>query len=206
MRSKGFAIWLCRGLGRLRSAQDNIYHLSSWGPERIPRSTLSHCVSPSMPSSALCMSASIFQARIIGYLPLGRGPCTQKALFALTASIGRVGCDREWNLAQLAVNSSAALSAHTNCHSSNCLCTYFPSETICPDLFLKPEGTSLYDPKLLNRVMVVTPTGLFPAFLLCSASPVSSPLPLLRRDRVRDLTQTLRKESKTVSGLEAIYK
>lgn len=31
MRNKGFATWLCRGLGRLRSVLDNTYSISQLG-------------------------------------------------------------------------------------------------------------------------------------------------------------------------------
>lgn len=107
----------------------------SQGPGRTLRSPLSYGVTCGVPSPALCTSICSSQTARTGQLDicLWEGdlmPVHGEAVFALTESIGWFGCDGERYSARLAVNSTAAFSAHSYCQDSNYSCSYFPIELI----------------------------------------------------------------------------
>lgn len=103
------------------------------GPSEVPCPAVS-AVCPALACPVhVCLQFPGCWDRTIGYLPLGRRPCAsapKEAEFALIESIGWFGCDGEQDLAQQAVNSAAAFSAHSYCQGSNYSCTYFPIELI----------------------------------------------------------------------------
>lgn len=126
---------LCKGAAGLRFAREHTYSIAQPGAWKDPQKPPSHGVRCSVPSPTLCTSVCSFQAAGTGQrdICLWEGdlvPVSRKAAFALTESIGWCGCDGERYLAQLAVNSAAAFSAHSYCQDSNYSCTYFPIDLI----------------------------------------------------------------------------